>query len=167
MSEEEKDEKKVQKKSKVLIFSAIGVIFFLIITILLIVILLLRDQTPKHSNESTQEGMATKNASLLQVGPLYQFSSPFIVNLINPSGKTYLKSSITLELSNPKLNVEVEQKLPILQSRIIEVMSNKTTEEIATERGKERLKNEILVSLNQVLVDGTIKNVFFTEFILQ
>lgn len=50
---------------------------------------------------------------------------------------------------------------------IIDILSSKSIEEIVTTKGKERIKDEILQRVNQILADGVIKNVFFTEFVVQ
>jgi flagellar FliL protein len=50
---------------------------------------------------------------------------------------------------------------------MIELLSSKTYSELATLHGKERLKSEIMIRLNSILKTGSVKNVFFTEFVMQ
>ena len=47
------------------------------------------------------------------------------------------------------------------------MLSNKTHEDIKTLEGKYQLREEIISMLNQYLSSGKIKNVFFTDFIVQ
>jgi len=54
-----------------------------------------------------------------------------------------------------------------LRDIVIGIMSSKTVEEISTTRGKDKLKGELMTGLNEVLVDGYIKNLFFTDFVIQ
>ncbi|CBG40359.1 flagellar basal body-associated protein FliL [Helicobacter mustelae] len=168
MAEEAKQEK---GKSKALLFVILGVVVFLIIVIALVVMLLMGGEKQEAKQEvpaaSKTQAPGTKDTSLLSIGPLYSMPKPFIVNLVTQSGRRYLKTSITFELSNPKLQQEVEQKTSILQDIIIDVLSSKSIEEIVTTKGKERIKDEILQRVNQILVDGYMKNIFFTEFVVQ
>lgn len=62
---------------------------------------------------------------------------------------------------------EVNSKVPILRDIIIQVLSSKQIEEIATRDGKERLKDEMVKAVNRALIDGQIKNVYFTTFVIQ
>lgn len=103
----------------------------------------------------------------MSIGPLYAIDKPFIVNLMTQNSRRYLKTSITLELSNDKLQEEVDSKSTIIKDIIIDVLSSKSIEKIVTAKGKEAIKDEMLQRINQVLVDGSVNNIFFTEFVVQ
>lgn len=174
---ETNEEQQAPKQSKTLIFVIIGVIAFLLIVGIVAAVLLMGGN--KSDNEAKDLDVALnaqtqkkpnadgRSSNYLNIGPLYQISEPFIVNLVTQSGRRYLKTSITLELSNEKLQKEVEAKSTIIQDSIIEILSSKSIEEIATTKGKDRLKDEIVNRINSFLIDGYIKNVFFTEFVIQ
>lgn len=163
------------KKSKVILLSVIiGAVVFLLIIITLVAFLLMgssekpHDEAHDETQPKTQRPMpSSKDASLLSIGPLYPMAKPFVVNLISQNGRRYLKTDITLELSNPKLQQEIDTKVTVLQDIIINILSSKSIEEVATTKGKERIKDEILQRINQILTDGFIKNIFFTEFVVQ
>ncbi|WP_104697677.1 MULTISPECIES: flagellar basal body-associated protein FliL [unclassified Helicobacter] len=161
------------KKSKALLFVIIGAVVFLIVVVALVAFLLLSGSEKNQENtqpEATQQKpgiLSSKDANLLNLGPLYPIAKPFVVNLVTQNGRRYLKTSITLELSNPKLQAEIDQKTTVVQDIIIDILSSKSIEEIVTTKGKERIKDEILQRVNQILADGFIKNVFFTEFVVQ
>lgn len=172
---EEKVEQE-EKKSKALLFIVIGAVVFLIIIVVLVVFLLIgggdkhSDQPQQSDAQQTQQKQNTissKDANLLNIGPLYPIAQSFVVNLVTQNGRRYLKTSITLELSNPKLEVEIDQKSTVIKDIIIDILSSKSIEEIVTTKGKERIKDEILQRVNQILADGFVKNVFFTEFVVQ
>mgnify|MGYP003315247932 CR=1 FL=1 len=91
----------------------------------------------------------------------------FLVNLLSETGSRYLKMSLNIELSAETLTPEIDQKKPLLRDIIIRVLTSKTYEDISTAKGKERLKDEIVTRINETLRDGYIKNVFFTDFIVQ
>lgn len=101
-----------------------------------------------------------------EIGPIYSMDT-FIVNLIGGRGKNYLKAKMDLEMSNPKLTEEINKRLPQFRDVILTMLSSKTQEDIKTLEGKFQLRAEIISTLNQYLTSGKIKNVFFTDFIIQ
>nr|WP_321317563.1 flagellar basal body-associated protein FliL [uncultured Campylobacter sp.] len=107
-----------------------------------------------------------RSNDFLNVGPIYPLDQ-FLVNLLSETGSRYLKMTINIELSSELLTPEIEQKKPLLRDIVIRILSSKTYEDISTTKGKERLKDEIAAKINETLRDGYIKNVFFTDFIVQ
>ena len=101
-----------------------------------------------------------------EMGPIYPLET-FIVNLLGGRGKNYLKVKIDLELDNEKVREEIDKRLPQFRDSILTMLSNKTHEDIKTLEGKYQLRTEIISMLNQYLNSGKIKNVFFTDFIVQ
>ncbi|PAF47071.1 flagellar basal body-associated protein FliL [Helicobacter sp. 12S02634-8] len=176
---ENTQEKEVTKrKNKILLFVIIGVVVLLIIVAVVVAVSLLggdkddpeqaapiaqAQNAPKRANTTS----TSRQTDYMNIGPLYEIKEPFIVNLITQSGRRYLKASISLELSNPKLENEINAKATVIRDTIIEILSSKSIEEIATTKGKEKLKDEIASRLNDFLIDGYIKNVFFTDFVIQ
>ena len=55
----------------------------------------------------------------------------------------------------------------LVRDIIVSTLSSKTYEEVSTQKGKNRLKDEIVDRLNEVLADGHIKNIYFTDFVVQ
>ena len=90
-----------------------------------------------------------------------------VVNLADQDAATFLKISITLELDNLQVQQQVDQRLPKIKDAIISLISSKTSNEIKTPEGQERLKEEILKRTNAILPAGGVRSVYFTEFIIQ
>lgn len=102
-----------------------------------------------------------------EVGIMYKLTPPFIVNLADPEATVYARISITLELANLQVLQEVQKKEPIIRDAIIEIISNKTSEDLRKPEGREQLKMEILKRINTILTKGGVRNVYFTEFVIQ
>ncbi len=109
---------------------------------------------------------STRSTDYSQIGPMYPMDQ-FIVNLYNEGSSRYLKATINFELSAAELSVEMDMKKPLIRDIVIKTLSAKTYEEISTIRGKENLKDEIAMKVNQVLSDGQVNNLFFTDFVIQ
>ena len=112
---------------------------------------------------STNSKRATNYAEIGQMYPMDQF----VVNLYSESGGRYLKTSLNLELGGEELAMELDTKKPLIRDIIIRTLSAKTYEEISTIKGKENLKDEIVTGVNEVITDGTVNNLFFTDFVIQ
>jgi len=82
-------------------------------------------------------------------------------------GRRYLKCEINLELEGEELSPELDTKKPVFRDIIIRILSSKSLEEISTIKGKEKLKEQIVNDLNMRLKDGKVKNVYFTDFVVQ
>lgn len=100
------------------------------------------------------------------LGPMLPLE-PFIVNLAEAGGKRFIKVTMEIELSSKELEKEVKGRLPQFKDHIITVLSSKSMDEVITAEGKFKLKEEIMTRLNQNLRGGTVRNVFFTEFVVQ
>ena len=91
----------------------------------------------------------------------------FIVNLLDDSGRRYLKLSIKLELSTEKLGEEIREKMPEIQDSILILLSSKSYHDIADVAGKLRLRTEIIERINHTLTTGEVKKIYFTDFVIQ
>ncbi|MBN2126545.1 MAG: flagellar basal body-associated FliL family protein [Deltaproteobacteria bacterium] len=100
------------------------------------------------------------------IGPVFPLEI-FIVNLMDPQGKRYLKVKLELELTDDELKREIEGRLPQFRDAILTILSSKTYEEVSPLEGKLQLRAEIMSNLNQFLNGGAVTNIFFTEFIVQ
>jgi flagellar FliL protein len=103
---------------------------------------------------------------ITEVGLMFPLDG-FTVNLLSESGRRYLKCEINLEMGGEELSPELEVKKPIFRDIIIRILSSKSLEEISTVKGKEKLKEQIVNELNLRLKDGKVKNVYFTDFVVQ
>ena len=102
----------------------------------------------------------------VEIGPLFPLEV-FIVNLAGTAGERYLKVNLELELKDSSLTVELEKRKPQVRDTILLLLSSKTFEDVATFKGKTKLRSEITARLNGILAPGSIKKVYFTEFVVQ
>jgi flagellar protein FliL len=103
---------------------------------------------------------------MTEVGLMFPLDT-FTVNLLSESGRRYLKCEINLEMEGEELSPELETKKPVFRDIIIRILSSKSLEEISTAKGKEKLKEQIVNDLNMRLKDGKVRNVYFTDFVVQ
>lgn len=107
-----------------------------------------------------------------------------IVNLVDPTGRKYLRVSIVLEFAPTDLKYytmaaeeklafkktfeeELTVKMPIINDIIITMLSNQTFESVYTAQGKEELRRQLLEMVNKQLHEYRVIYVYFTEFVVQ
>lgn len=117
--------------------------------------------TNSSKSPSTQRGSDYAN-----IGPMFPLQ-PFTLNLLSDGGARYVKCTIQLEENTELLQPELEKKTAIIRDIIIRTLTSKTFEEVSTAKGKERLKDELVGKINEVLTDGFVKNIYFTDFVVQ
>ncbi len=63
----------------------------------------------------------------------------------------------------------LKHREPMLRDAIIRVLSSKRPEEVLTVDGKERLKEELLETINEAIAldESPVQNIYFAEFIIQ
>ena len=117
-------------------------------------------------NPAQEDGNKEGKPIRVQLGPTFPLEV-FIVNLAGTSGERYLKVNLELELKESSLAAELEKRSPQIRDTILLLLSGKTFEDVATFKGKTRIRNEITARLNTLLEPGSIKKVYFTEFVVQ
>lgn len=116
-------------------------------------------------NEKKAAGEVKDNSSG-DIGPIYAMD-PFIVNLNEPLGERYLKVKVELEMDKESLKAEMDKRLPQFRDGILTLLSSKSYKDISDLSGKYQLRAEILGMVNGYLKTGKVRNVYFTEFIVQ
>lgn len=182
MAEEESTEEEQQpkeKKSNMLMIIIIVVLILIILIGATVGILLMGgdDETEVSSAPQAKERTVSKSKrssssnyddsrQLSDIGILYPLDT-FTVNLKSDAGRRYLKVTMSLELEGEELSLELDAKSPVLRDRIIRILTSKTLEEISSKKGKQKVSTQIMDTLNAMISDGTIKGIYFTEFVIQ
>lgn len=124
-------------------------------------------QTDKSVVLAWWEGGTVATREKVRIGNYFQLS-PLVVNLASDDGLRYLKVSMNVEFTRSEMIGEATGKIYQIKDVIITVLSSKPAEEMLTIDGKCRLKEQLISSLNRLLMDShAVKNLFFTEFVIQ
>jgi flagellar FliL protein len=157
------EEQTPKKKSKLLFFIILGVVILLIggggffaYT---------KFFAPKPpAVDATKEAEPKEPPSV--IGEIYALE-PFVVNLADPKGKRYLKVKIEIELETPAAVEKATKVAPKLRDMVIMMLTSLGFEEVMTPEGKIRIRDELLERFNQIMRPDRIKNIYFTEFVVQ
>lgn len=115
--------------------------------------------------ESAAEGGAEGEGGPVTLPPAVLPLETFIVNL-QVKG-SFLRTTIQLEFAEPELPKTIESDVPKIKDAIIRILSAKSSSELLTTEGKEKMRSEIRDGVNEVLGSEDVTQVFFTEFIIQ
>jgi flagellar FliL protein len=121
-----------------------------------------------EKTDKVEEG-APDTTTKVKEGSIFPLEH-FIVNVADidaEDGTRYLKIEIKLELENPEMEPEVENRVHKIRDSIVTILTNKSVDEISSTNGKMRLKEEIRARINSFLTLGKITEVYFTDFIIQ
>ncbi len=100
------------------------------------------------------------------IGVLWSMGT-LIVNLLDDDGQRYLKVTIELELSSPEILDELDLLRPKIMDGILDLLSSKYYRDVVGFEGKQQLRDEIAMRINNYLSRGSISKVYFTDFVIQ
>ncbi|WP_457626369.1 flagellar basal body-associated FliL family protein [Persephonella sp.] len=127
---------------------------------------LVLDKQKKNQEENKAEKIQEEIRNVENIGIMFEVGT-FVVNLSDKDADRYLKVTVILEIENEQVKQEVEKRLPQIKDSITTLLLTKTSRELRTAEGVERLKEEILRRVNAILPLGGVKNVYFTDFVIQ
>lgn len=158
---EGKETKKAKKGKPVILFIIIGVVLLLILGAVAFFIFF-GDGLPflSSSNTDAQEEVIEP--------PRFTYPmAEFQVNLYDPITRRFLRMKIDLAFDERALNKEIEDRESELRSSIIEVLRSKTVEDLDEPGGMKALEEDLLEVVNNVLIEGEVRAIYYKEFIFQ
>lgn len=122
---------------------------------------------PKITEEELKRSIASETPQDL-IGPFIYTMDKFTVNLGGEPKRT-IRLEVNLELLDHEgfeeiINTENRARA---RDRIVDLLNSKTFGDVETLQGKLFLKENIAYEINQILPRGSIKDIYFTEFVVQ
>lgn len=91
----------------------------------------------------------------------------FLVNLQDPVGRRFIKLNMDVEVTGPGAEDEIKRSMPRIKDSINMLLSSKSYADLASIENKILLKNEIVERINQILGGSRVKQVYFSDLIIQ
>jgi flagellar basal body-associated protein FliL len=134
--------------------------------------------TPQANVEPTEVAVETKPGEGIMLD-----SGTKIINLTEVTGNKYIRVSITFEFAPAdekyaemkaeektayltEFTNELTAKLPVIDDVVITLLSTKTFDTLYTAAGKEDLRQELMLQVNERLPQYHVIAVYFTEFVV-
>ncbi len=166
---------------KKIILIGVAALLFLIILGVAAFFWLKKDEA---NNENPEDPAAAIQVSPIipstTIGPMIEIKE-FVVNIISEGDSHYVKAALTIELDNNPAVIdkktaatgndlameEATLRMPQIRDGILLLIGNKTYEELQDLQGKKQLKAELASRINSILQRGKVKEIYFTDFVVQ
>jgi len=117
------------------------------------------------TGEHAAEKVEAKETHYLELG------KEFVVNLEDNSKVNFMQVEIQVMATKAEPLALVEQHIPVIRNKLMLILSSQKYEEVNTQAGKEKLREEIKQAIQDVLheesPDANIEAVYFTSLIMQ
>lgn len=91
----------------------------------------------------------------------------FVLNLAGPDQRSYLRVGIDLGLGREPGKDENARTVAPVRDTILNVLAEARVEDLVDEKGKTKLKAELLHALQERLPGLEVEEVYYTEFLIQ
>lgn len=136
--------------------------YFLIALVLVIQVLAAYTLVDKNY-EKIYEIVQSKNEPV----PVAFLLDELIVNPAGSQGKRYLVVEISLELESETSIALVQQNLQKVKHNVNESLAARTVDQLVQYREREVLRMEIINVINQSIEENSVRNLFFTKYVMQ
>lgn len=90
--------------------------------------------------------------------------------VLNPADQgvtRFAKVSMVFETEDPKLIAEMEEREYRVRDLLIRLIGRRSASELSNADVREELRAQILDELNSTVTDGGVRDVYFTDFVIQ
>lgn len=108
----------------------------------------------------------TKVTAGNEVKYLMPLGDEVLVNLADPLKQRYIKLNFTIVLDSEETQREIEKRKAQVRDIVIRICRTKNSEELREKEGNDKLRNEIITAINDILPIGQVIDIFFTDFIV-
>jgi flagellar FliL protein len=123
----------------------------------------------KNSSKNSRKGGHGSNSATSKDDPVYTFET-VAVNTADMDTIRYLTVKAHVVFWNLEVKTELEESEALkaqIQDLLITVFSSKTAAELQSNEVKDQLKEFLTEELDHILGQGSVKQVFFSEYVLQ
>lgn len=156
-----------QQKRKKLLLTVGAAVLLVGISVVLTLAL-----TGGFSSESEAEATPVSYApSGKQTAVYYPLNPPFVVNFEDRGRSRFLQAELTLMLRDAEITKALDLHMPAIRNALVMLLSAQSFENLQTPEGKEALREEALVRVQQVLRYEIgrpgVEQVLFVNFVMQ
>ena len=124
------------------------------------------------SDESAAETDAASEAEPTKQPAIYYPLSPaFVVNFEDRGRSRFLQAELTLLLRDAEVTQALDTHMPAIRNALVMLLSGQSFETLQTPEGKEALREQALVKIQEVLQQEIgkpgIEQVLFVNFVMQ
>jgi flagellar FliL protein len=162
---QEKTRDKSKKKMLIIIIGSV----LLVAVVAVSAFFLLKGGSSKESAPKAEHGEKAEKGEHGEKGEASNMYAldPFIVNIYDGQELRYLKLKLEVELSSAEVKNELTARQAELRDAVLAILTTKTMQDIQFLQGKTQLKQEIMAAVTKMLSPGKVKQIYFTDFVVQ
>lgn len=123
---------------------------------------------PEKKGHGESGGKAESGAKTGDKGKvLVPLPNKILVNVAGTSGARFLVSSMTIVGKNPNLKAQLEKNDAELRDVASSVLSSKTINDLEKAGARNLVRSELISVFNNVLGQGTVTDIYLTDFAIQ
>ena len=111
------------------------------------------EMEPKEPGEDFRERLVTLD--------------PFVVNVAGEAYPRFLKLKIELEADSVDARTELEARKPQVRDTTLLLLASRRLPQLSELEGRALLKDDLRERINELLEEGSVSSVLFTEFVVQ
>jgi flagellar FliL protein len=100
------------------------------------------------------------------LGVMYEIKD-ITINPAESKGQRFLVMSVGLQVRSDKDVQDVVRREIVIRDAIIAILSKKTVDQLSDINIRNDLKQELGVAINQILDKPSVRNLFFTQYVMQ
>jgi flagellar FliL protein len=165
------------KKGKKLLVIALGAVVLLVAIAGTAFVLLKPPPADDEEVTAAETKKGKKKKTEKAAGPpAYLKLEAFTVNIQGEAGDQFLRLEVSAQFEEALESERAKQYMPSIRNKVLLLLSGKKAAELGPKEGKEKLAVEIRNEMNSILAqdagdakgsEGPVKDVLFTEFVVQ
>ncbi len=92
---------------------------------------------------------------------------PFIVNIYDGQEMRYLRIKVEMGVAGEEAKNQMKTQEAQIRDAILTLLSSKTWQDLQTPQGKDQLKQQIMTAVSKIAAQGSLKHIYFTDFVVQ
>lgn len=124
------------------------------------------DEAAEEEEEEAAEGGGGVQEGPGQFGPLIEMK-PLVANLDDPTAARYVKITLHFEIASETQRPMMEPALVAIRSRLLVYFTGVKLEDTIGKNNKLKIIDDIKALADEVVGEGVVRRVFFTEFVTQ
>lgn len=98
--------------------------------------------------------------------PMYQMDN-LVLNPAGSGGTRFLLLSVALEVKDAGTLDLMKSRDPEIRDAILRMFGSKTVEQVSEASTRDQLRAELLATIEKMFVPGTIRKLYFPQFVIQ
>ena len=149
-----------------LVATSVGASIFVVKSMLTV-----NENNTEQKSSNTKPKEEKKKQKEPKIAVYYKFDPPFVVNIQGQATSRFLQLTLEAMTYDQTVTTEIDQSMPVIRNNILLLLSSLTYEQVSTLEGKQKLREDILKEIQNVLKEKIgkpgVEEVYLTSIVMQ